>query len=98
MTTVSNDTELRAKHPEGPMTLVLDNARYQKCELVFEKAGRLGVELLYLPPYSPNLNTIERPWKHVKQACLKNTYSEDFASFRGAIGGQIDNGQHHAAR
>ena len=42
-----------------PITLVLDNARYQKCALVFEKAQALNIELLYLPPYSPNLNLIE---------------------------------------
>lgn len=102
VTTVSNDSyitaptvceliaELRAKYPGGPMTLVLDNARYQKCKLVFAEAEMLDVELLYLPPYSPNLNIIERLWKHVKQSCLKNTYYEDFVSFCGAIDGQID--------
>jgi transposase len=102
VTTVTNDSyitaptvcdllaELRSKHAGGPMTLVLDNARYQRCRLVFEKAEELGVELLYLPPYSPNPNIIERLWKHVRQSCLKNTYHEDFASFRGAIDGQID--------
>ena len=51
-----------------PITLVLDNARYQKCALVFEKAQALNIELLYLPPYSPNLNLIERLWKFVKKA------------------------------
>jgi transposase len=102
VTTVSNDsyitaptvcelfTSLRSKHPDIPITLVLDNARYQKCKLVFEKAEELHIELLYLPPYSPNLNIIERLWKHVKQSCLKNTYYEDFGSFRAAIDGQID--------
>jgi transposase len=99
--TVSNDSyisaptvcelleKLRASHPEMPMTLILDNARYQKCKLVFEKAEELNVELLHLPPYSPNLNIIERLWKHVKQSCLKNTYYEDFATFRGAIDSTI---------
>ena len=32
-----------------PITLVLDNARYQKCRSVFERAEELGIELLYLP-------------------------------------------------
>ena len=99
--TVSNDSyitaptvcalleKLRGAHPHAPVTLVLDNARYQKCKLVFEKAAELDVELLYLPPYSPNLNIIERLWKHVKQSCLKNTYYEDFDTFRGAIDSKI---------
>jgi len=67
------------------MTLVLDNARYKKCKLVSAKAQELKIELLYLPPYSPNLNIIERLWKHVKQNCLKNTYHEDFGIFCEAI-------------
>lgn len=68
----------------------MDNARYQKCKLVFEKAEALNIELLYLPPYSPNLNIIERLWKHVKQSCLKNTYYETFESFCDAIDGEIE--------
>ena len=51
-----------------PVTLVLDNARYQKCQSVFDKAAGLGIELLYLPAYSPNLNLIERLWRFVKKA------------------------------
>ncbi|MFM6517755.1 MAG: transposase, partial [Microcystis panniformis] len=38
-----------------PITLVLDNARYQKCKIVEELALSLSIELLYLPSYSPNL-------------------------------------------
>ena len=52
-----------------PITLVLDNARYQRCTLVQSVANSLGIELLYLPPYSPNLNLIERLWKFVKKHC-----------------------------
>src|SRR5271163_1191911 len=37
-----------------PITLILDNARYQKCHIVLELAKSLGIELLYLPTYSPN--------------------------------------------
>ena len=37
-----------------PITLVLDNARYQKCRLVWAVAKELNIELLYLPAYSPN--------------------------------------------
>jgi transposase len=47
--------------------LVLGNARYQKCALVQTLAAALGIELLYLPSYSPNLNLIERLWKFVKK-------------------------------
>lgn len=83
-------TQLREKHPDTPITMVMDNARYQKCKLVFEKAEELNIELLYLPPYSPNLNIIERLCKHVKQSCLKNTYHETFEQFSGAIDAEIE--------
>lgn len=68
-----------------PITLVLDNARYQKCQLVKELAETLGIELLYLPSYSPNLNLIERLWKLVKKRCLYSKYYPDFSQFKAAI-------------
>jgi len=68
-----------------PITLVLDNARYQKCHLVRDLAATLNIELLFLPTYSPNLNLIERLWKFVKKKCLYSTYYENFTVFTGAI-------------
>jgi len=68
-----------------PITLILDNARYQKCDLVRDLAKSLGIELLYLPAYSPNLNLIERLWKFVKKECLYSTYYRDFTVFKQAI-------------
>ena len=68
-----------------PSTLVLDNARYQKCALVQQLAKSLGIELLYLPSYSPNLNLIERVWKFVKKECLQSTYYSSYEAFTAAI-------------
>jgi transposase len=68
-----------------PITLVLDNARYQKCALVQELAKQLRIELLYLPSYSPNLNLIERVWKFVKAECLRSTYYANYEAFTTAI-------------
>jgi len=68
-----------------PITLVLDNARYQKCKIVEELALSLSIELLYLPSYSPNLNLIERLWKFVKKKCLYGKYYENFSDFSSAI-------------
>jgi transposase len=45
----------------------------------------LKIELLYLPPYSPNLNQIERLWKFVKREVLSCRYYEEFARFKAAI-------------
>ncbi len=68
-----------------PITLFLDNARYQRCALVMEKAVRLEIELCFLPAYSPNLNLIERLWKFVKKQCLYSRYYPDFTAFKTAI-------------
>ncbi len=68
-----------------PITLILDNARYQKCRLVIDLADSLHIELLYLPPYSPNLNLIERFWKFMKKECLYAKYYADFPAFKQAL-------------
>ena len=68
-----------------PITVVLDNARYQRCALVQACADALKIELLFLPAYSPNLNLIERLSKFVKKQCLYAKYYPDFSSFTTAI-------------
>jgi transposase len=111
LTTVVNDTvidamavcdllgKLSARYAGLPVTLVLDNARYRKCEVVRSLATQLGIELLYLPSYSPNLNLIERLWKFVKKDVLLCRYDEDFARFQDAIVGCLEGvqGKHRAA-
>ena len=76
---------LAGAYPGLPITIVLDNARYQRCALVQTLAATLGIEVLYLPAYSPNLNLIERLWKFVKKQCLYSKYYPDSASFQHAI-------------
>jgi transposase len=76
---------LAALNLSVPISVFLDNARYQKCALVRETAARLHIELCFLPAYSPNLNLIERLWKFVKKQCLYSHYYADFASFKAAI-------------
>jgi transposase len=73
-----------------PITLFLDNARYQHCALVIAKAASLNIELCFLPPYSPNLNLIERMWKFVKKKCLYSKYYEKFPAFKAAISTCLD--------
>ncbi len=82
--------KIRKRWPDTPATVVLDNARYQKCKLVGEKAKELEIELLYLPPYSPNLNLIERLWKFVKKKCLYSKYYDSFDLFKQAISNCLD--------
>ena len=59
--------KIKAANEGRNVTLVMDNARYQRCHKVTEHAAGQGVEILFLPPYSPNLNLIERLWKHLKK-------------------------------
>jgi transposase len=74
----------------GPITLVLDNARYQHNAAVKALATQLGITLLFLPSYSPNLNLIERLWKFIKRRALYGRYHPTFGDFRGAIEETLD--------
>ena len=78
-------TKIASKYDDMPITIILDNARYQRCKLVQEHAEKLNIELLFLPPYSPNLNLIERVWKFVKRKTLYSKYYSDFTAFVAAI-------------
>jgi len=75
---------------QGPVRLVLDNARYQHCALVMDLAKTLGIELLFLPSYSPNLNLIERLWKFVKKQVLYGRHYATFEAFCAAIDGCLN--------
>jgi transposase len=83
--------KIKQQYPDIPLTLVMDNARYQRCTKVMNEAKALGIDLLFLPPYSPNLNLIERLWKFTKKACLYNEYYETFSEFKAAIDDCLDN-------
>ena len=58
---------------------------------VMDKAKELGIHLLFLPPYSPKLNLIERLWKFTKKKCLYNKYYESFHNFKEAINDCLNN-------
>lgn len=68
-----------------PLTIVLDNAKYQRCQKVTDYALELEIELLFLPTYSPNLNLIERLWKFTKKKCLYGKHHKNFKDFKESI-------------
>ena len=65
--------------------MILDNARYQRAYSVQRKAEQLNIHLIYLPPYCPNLNLIERLWRYFKKKVMKNRYYETFAEFETSV-------------
>lgn len=75
---------LASEYAGKKIHVVLDNAKYQKCEIVTTLARDLKIDLVYLPPYSPNLNLIERVWKFTKGK-LRVRYYSDFSTFRDTI-------------
>ena len=104
--TVCNDSYINAqsvielirkiaqKYKDLPIYLVMDNARYQRANLVQELAKALNVQLVFLPPYSPNLNLIERLWKLMKKQIIYAKYYENKEQFFQAIQTQINKINH----
>ena len=79
---------LRKRHDRGErINLIFDNAGSNKARKVRELARRLNIRIIYLPPYSPNLNPIERLWKFMKRKALPNEYCQDYNSWRNSIMG-----------
>ena len=64
-----------------------DNAGYYRNKAVTEYLQTSKIKLHFLPPYSPNLNPIERLWKWMKERVIYNTYYEHFEDFKVAIFG-----------
>ena len=102
MTTITNDTYITStqicellrkvsiEYIGKPIFMILDNASYQKCEVVQKLAASLKITLIYIPPYSPNLNLIERLWKHTRSR-LRTKYYDNFIEFKEKINSIIEN-------
>ena len=64
--------------------VICDNARYYRSKAVQAYLKTSRIKLVFLPPYAPNLNLIERLWKFFKKQVLYNRYYETFAEFKAA--------------
>jgi transposase len=84
-------SKLALLHPEGTVKIILDNAAYQRCYWGRAFASVAGIQLVFLPSYSPNLNLIERYWKFVKKKSLYNHFYSNFENFYAAIDDCIKN-------
>lgn len=69
----------------GTIKLVLDGAGYHRSDIVKNEAKRLNIDLIYLPPYSPNLNPIERLWKVMNDKARNGEYFASTKEFRRRI-------------
>ena len=70
--------------------LILDQAGYHRSFLVAEQALKLNIKLHFLPPYSPNLNPIERLWKVMNEQVRNNRFFKGAKDFKEAINGFFD--------
>lgn len=78
-------SQLRKLNPgKFKLHIIWDNAGYHRDREIKNFAESLAIELHYLPPYSPNLNPIERLWKIMHEHVTYNKYYESFSEFTEA--------------
>ena len=79
---------IRHRSRNKKMVVVLDNARYHHAKLLKPLLDRYQshLELLFLPPYSPQLAPVERVWKLAKRLATHNRYFADLDELQTAIG------------
>lgn len=82
--------KIRSKYDSKIVHLILDKAGYHRSLLVAEKAKALNIKLHFLPPYSPNLNPIERLWKVMNEKIRNNQFFKSAKDFKEAINGFFD--------
>ena len=82
---------LRHRRRGRRLLVVLDNARYHHARLLspFLRAHRSVLKLLFLPPYSPDLNPTERVWKLTRRICTHNEYFPELQDLVNAVSNQM---------
>jgi transposase len=70
---------------------IADNARYNKSKMVFEYLKTSRIKIIFLPPYSPNLNLIERLWKLLRKLKINTTFHQSSKDFKDAVMGFFEN-------
>ena len=89
--------KLIRKHRKAKTIYVIcDNARYYRSRLVREFIAGTKIVLIFLPPYCPNLNLIERLWKYFRKEVLYNEYYEKFSDFKVACHNFFDSIKEHS--
>lgn len=93
--TISFLQKVETAYPSKKLVhLFCDNARYYRNKAVQKYLETSKIELHFLPPYSPNLNPIERLWKWMKERVMYNVYYEHFDDFKLAVLGFLEQVSH----
>ena len=80
------------KYPTGKIVMILDNARIHHAKLLkgFLKENESRLTLMFLPPYSPDLNMIEELWGWMKNSVINNVFFKSVNEIKSAVQGFID--------
>lgn len=82
LSTINMLDKIQSYYPKSKrINIVLDNASSHRSRLVKDYVRNTKINLVYLPPYSPNLNLMERIWGLMHRYCLSNSFSEKFSIF-----------------
>jgi transposase len=83
---------LRCRGRGQRLVIVLDNAKYHHARSLAPllRRYRKVLTLLFLPPYSPQFNTIERLWKLARRLATHNRYFANLAALVDAVTRQFD--------
>ena len=80
------------RHPEASVIYIIsDNARYYHNKKLKEWVNGTKIKLIFLPPYSPNLNLIERLWKFLRKKVINTGFYRTKEKFRQAVKDFFDN-------
>src|SRR5450830_866437 len=94
-------SRLRRSYPRAKfstLNIILDQGSYCVSKATQSEAVRLGITLWHLPPYSPNLNLIERAWKVMNEKVRDNVYFPDAQTFTCAIKNFFQHDWHKLSR
>jgi transposase len=75
------------QYKDGKVVMILDNARIHHAKLLsdFLEENKSRLELVYLPPYSPNLNMIEELWGWLKSSVINNAFFHNLNEIKDAV-------------
>ena len=74
---------VRRENASAPIIPIMDNAQIHRARLTGEKAEDLDIIRAFLPPYSPDLNPIEFPWKDMKRELAAKLNFDDMVDASG---------------